>query len=157
MAGMFVTTIAHGDTLVQCRVYVAKHGHGMLLSGRTAEALGLIHFVLSVHTTGLEAIQEEFKDLFEGVRCLRDKEVRLHIAKSIQPVAPRHRRSAFHLQPKVEEELKKLKKAGIIEKAEGPTPWVSPKVVTRKKKQPGEVRIYIDMRLSNGASSGSAI
>ena len=56
MAGMFETIIAHGDTQVPSKVYVAKDGHRMLLSGRTAEALRLINFMLSVPTTGLEAI-----------------------------------------------------------------------------------------------------
>ena len=109
------------------------------------EALGLIHFALSVHTTGLAVILEEFQDMFKGIGRLRHKEIRLHIDKSIQPVELRHWRKAFDLRPKVEEELRKLQKARIIEQVEGPTPWVSPIVVTQKLKQPGEVRICIDM------------
>ena len=66
-------------------------------------------------------------------------------------MALRHRRIAFHLRPKVEQELRKLEEAGIIERVEGSTIWVSPIVVTRKPKQPGEVRICIDMRLPNSA------
>ena len=77
--------------------------------------------------------------------------MRLHIDQSIQPTALRHRRIAFHLRPKVKEELCKLEDAAIIEKLEGPTPWVSPIVIARKQKQPGEVRICIDMRLPNAA------
>ena len=132
MAGMFETVIAQGNTEVQIKVYVAKHGHGMLLSGQTAEALGLIHFTLSVHTTGLEAILEEFQDLFKGIGCLWDKEVRLHIDRSIKPVVLRHRRISFHLQAMMEEVLRKLEKTGIIEKVEGPNLWVSLIVVIQK-------------------------
>ena len=51
MAGAFETTITHGDQQETCKVYVAKEGHGMLLSGRTAEALGLIHYALSIYSS----------------------------------------------------------------------------------------------------------
>ncbi|KAJ1087381.1 hypothetical protein NDU88_000557 [Pleurodeles waltl] len=66
-------------------------------------------------------------------------------------VALKHRRIASHLRPKVEVELPKLEEADIIERVEEPTPWVSPSVVTRKPKKPGEVRICVDMRLPNVA------
>jgi hypothetical protein len=40
-------------------------------------------------------------------------------------------------------------KLDIIEKVDGPTPWISPIVVVPKKS--GEVRICIDMRKANQA------
>ena len=121
----------------------------MLLSSKTSEELQLVHFAYSVHRTNIESKLEEFPGLFEGISCLKGKEVCLRVDQSIQPVALRHRRIAFHLRPKVEAELKKLEEAAIIEKVEGPTPWVSPILVTRKPKQPGEVRLCVDMRLPN--------
>jgi hypothetical protein len=42
------------------------------------------------------------------------------------PVTQPHRRIPFHLRKKVEDELKRLEKLDIIEKVDGPTPWVSP-------------------------------
>ena len=123
----------------------------MLLSCKTAEELQLVKFAFSVHQISLENLLKQYPTLFDGIGCLKDKEIQLHINKSVQPIALRHRRIAFHLRPKVEEELKKLEEAGIIEKVEGPTPWVSPIVVTRKPKQPGEVRLCVDMRLPNTA------
>ena len=145
------TVIAYEGIHVESTIYVAKDGYGMLLRGQTAEALGLIHFALSMHSTGLDAILGEFQGIFKGIGCLRNKKIKLHIDKSIELVALEHQRIAFHLRPKVEEELHKLEKAGIFERVEGPTPRVSPIVVTRKPKQPGEVRICIDMRLPNMA------
>jgi hypothetical protein len=56
-----------------------------------------------------------------------------------------HRRIPFHVRSDVEKELKRL----IIEKVDGPTPWISPIVVVPRKS--GEVRIYIDMREANQA------
>ncbi|KAJ1138164.1 hypothetical protein NDU88_004555 [Pleurodeles waltl] len=45
---------------------------------------------------------------------------------------------AFHLRPEVEKELDQLEAASIIERVTGPTPWISPIVVARRPKQPGE-------------------
>ena len=42
-----------------------------------------------------------------------------------------------------------LEQQGIIEKVEGPTPWVSPLVIIPKKND--EVQICVDMRMANKA------
>ena len=47
-------------------------------------------------------------------------------------------------------ELINLEEQGIIEKVEGPTPWVSPLVIIAKRN--GEVRLRIDMRKANKGS-----
>jgi hypothetical protein len=52
---------------------------------------------------------------------------------------------------KVEAELKRLEDLDIIEKVDGPTPWVSPNVATPKPKKPEEIRICVDMRQVNEA------
>ena len=49
----------------------------------------------------------------------------------------------------VAKELINLEEQGIIEKVEGPTPWVSPLVIIPKKN--GEARLCIDMRRTNKA------
>ena len=49
----------------------------------------------------------------------------------------------------MEKELSNLEQQGIIEKVNGPTPWVSPLVVTPKKDE--DVRICVDMRVANRA------
>ena len=61
----------------------------------------------------------------------------------------RHRRIPFHVRKKVEDELLRLEKLDIIEKVEGPTPWISPIVVVPKKND--SIRICVDMRLPNKA------
>ena len=55
------------------------------------------------------------------------------------------------MRKKVEDELKRLEELDIIEKVDGPTPWVSPIVVAPKPKNPDEIRICVDMRLPNKA------
>lgn len=51
----------------------------------------------------------------------------------------------------MEAKLKELEKLDIIEKVEGPTPWVSPIVVIPKPGQKNEIRLCIDMREVNRA------
>ena len=55
--------------------------------------------------------------------------------------------SSSKLRRKVEEELVRLEELDIIEKVDGPTPWVSPIVAVPKPKSPNEVRICVDMRI----------
>ena len=53
------------------------------------------------------------------------------------------------MRKKVSAELKKLEQQNIIERVEGPTPWISPLVVIPKKS--GEIRLCVDMRMPNKA------
>ena len=69
----------------------------------------------------------------------------LDVAPKQQP----HRRIPFHVRADVQKELERLESLDIIEKAEGPTPWVSPVVVVPK--QSGTLRICVDMREDNKA------
>ena len=47
--------------------------------------------------------------------------------------------------------MKSFLKEDIIEPAVGPAPWVSPVVLVPKPKQPGSVRLCVDMREANKA------
>ena len=80
---------------------------------------------------------------------MKNFEVKLHIYESVTPVAQPARRIPFHLRKKVSQELERLEQEGIIEKVEGPTPWISPLVAIPKKN--GDVRLCVDMRLPNEA------
>ena len=53
------------------------------------------------------------------------------------------------MRKKVEAELKRLEELDIIEKVNGPTPWISPIVVVPKKNN--TIRICVDMRQPNRA------
>jgi hypothetical protein len=77
---------------------------------------------------------------------------KLHIDENVQPVTQPHRRVPFHLRPKVEAELERLKALDIIEPVtDEPTPWISPITVVPKPKKPEEIRICVDMRAANKA------
>ena len=53
------------------------------------------------------------------------------------------------MRKKVARELDQLEQQGINEKVDGPTPWVSPLVITPKKS--GDVHICVDMQMANRA------
>ena len=126
-----------------------------MLSFKTASNLELIE--ININTIGsrdaitIDAISKQYPALINGVGKLRNFQVRLHIDKNIKPSAQNHRRVPFHLCMKVEEELKLLLEQDIIERAEGPTPWVSSIVTPLKPKDPTKVCICVDMRRANEA------
>jgi len=64
---------------------------------------------------------------------LKDYEVKLHIDKTVPPVAQKERRIPFAFREKVNKELEKLERAGIIEDVtDEPTPWLNLLVIVPK-------------------------
>ena len=87
--------------------------------------------------------------VLEGIGKLKDYQRKLHIDTTVQPVAQPLRRPAFTLREKIEKKLDELLHEDIIERVDGPTPWVNPVVVVPKPN--GEVRLCVDMRCANKA------
>lgn len=146
--GKFQASVkAHGKT-VTTTIHVVPGAHGSLLSYTTAVALGVVDVRVNAITIA-DQMAKKFPDVFDGIGKLRNFEVKLHIDQSVRPVAQPARRIPFHLRKKVEAELDKLEEQGIIERVDGPTPWISPLVVIPKKS--GEIRLCIDMRMANKA------
>ena len=121
---------------------------GNLIGYETATDLGLLHIINSVSTPKVDNIIEDYKDCFEGLGKMKGKTAKLHVNDSAKPLAQKYRRLPFHIRDQVEAELKNLEELDIIERAEGPTPWVSPIVVAPKKTG---IRICVDMRAANQA------
>ena len=59
------------------------------------------------------------------------------------------RRVPFRLMKKLENKLKELQEADIVEKVEGLTPWGQPSL--RGSKPSGEIRLCVDIRRGNKA------
>ena len=89
---------------------------------------------------------EEYDDLFHGLGKLKNYQIKLHIDESVPPVAQPHRRVPFHVRKQLEEQLRRDEDLGVIERIEGPTPWVSPIVSgctkTKVSRQGKRVRGY---------------
>ncbi|MCG8431602.1 MAG: hypothetical protein MJA29_10570, partial [Candidatus Omnitrophica bacterium] len=132
-------------------IFVLPGNSGCLLGIRASKALGLVkianHVVNEIKSNAADPIQrfiEEHPALVQGVGKYKRKEFELHIDKSKPPVVQKVRRLPFHTRGKVEKEIQRLLAEDIIEKAEGPTTYVSPIVVVPKKNT-DEVRICVDM------------
>ena len=55
------------------------------------------------------------------------------------------------MRKQLEDPLRCDEELGVIDRIEGPTPWVSPIVIAPKAKSPGKVRVCVDMRQANKA------
>ena len=107
----------------------------------------LIQFTLQ---NGPKSIPDEFPALFDGsIGHIKNIKIKLLIDKSVPHVSQRHQHIPFHVRKDVEKELDRLEKMDVIEKVDGPIPWISPIVVVPKKN--GGVRICVDMREPNKA------
>ncbi|CAB4043628.1 Hypothetical predicted protein, partial [Paramuricea clavata] len=116
--------------------FVVKGMTGCLVSWKGSQTLGLVQVVQSVEQPRkdkVESLVESYSDLFEGLGKLKGFQVCLHVENNVQPIAQPPQRVPFHVQEKLEEQLLNDEKLGVIEKTEGPTPWVSPVVVVPKK------------------------
>ena len=80
---------------------------------------------------------------------LFSREKESYIRTDVHPVMQPLRRIPYHMRKEVGKELAKLVKQDIIEKVvDQPTPWISPVVCTRPKKD-GGIRLCVDMRAAN--------
>lgn len=105
----------------------------------------------SVTEEGTDAdIRRKFADVFAGVGKLKNYQLKLHVDKTVQPIAQPVRRLPFGLREKVEKKLDELLEKEIIEEVSNtPTTWLSPLVVVPKPD--GDIRICVDMRRANEA------
>ncbi|XP_033107927.1 uncharacterized protein LOC117109652 [Anneissia japonica] len=87
--------------------------------------------------------------VIKGIGKLKDFQLEIPIDETVSPVAQSLRRIPFNLREKLENKLDELEKLDVIEKADGPTPWVSPVVVVPKGEN--DIRLCIDMRRANEA------
>ena len=131
---------------IQANFHVIKGASGNLLGYESATKLGLLH-VLHAVAPSSDVMYHDFPGVLNGIGKMKDKQVKLHIDESVKPMAQQYRRIPFHVRDLVDEELARLECLGVIEKAEGPTPWVSPIVVVPKPN--GKIRICVDMRGPN--------
>ena len=154
----FHTTLESETKKLNAKLYVVEGSGGSLLSWKTSQELRLLQTIQQVKdlpskpdTKGPANLIEEYDDLFHGLGKLKNYQVKLHIDEDVPPVAQPDRRVPFHVRKQLEEQLRRDEELGVIERIEGPTPWVSPIVVTPKPKSPGKVRVFVDMRQANKA------
>ncbi|XP_058817207.1 uncharacterized protein K02A2.6-like [Topomyia yanbarensis] len=136
---------------VRASFFVIRGGKQNLLGRDTAKQLGVLLVGLpsvinpraTNHVRQTTALNAEKFPTIKGVK------LRINIDDSVTPVAQHVRRVPIALRQQVEDKLNKLLRTGIIEKVDGPSPWVSPLVVVTK--DDGELRLCVDMRRANTA------
>ena len=166
MNGKF-TTIVESRRKITMTTIVTKANVGCLLSGSTAEELGLISLHLnalqitkssqtppmftSIKDKGVQRVVQKYPNVFCGLGKLRHQTVELLVDKDVKPVTQRQRRILFHLRAKVDTELSRLQDEDIIKRIPDTeaTEWVSPIVIVPKKDD--NIRLCIDMRAANTA------
>ena len=124
--GKFQANIETTSAKILCTVHVVKGNPGSLLGYTTANDFGIIQVLNQIDTIDATSLYKQYLLLFSEVGALKDFKVKLHFDPEVQPVAQTHRTIPFHIRKKVDEKLEKLEKEDIIERVEGPTPWVSP-------------------------------
>ena len=157
LLGKFTAEIRHGDKSTTADFYVVKGRDCSLVSYEISLALGLIsqfvHTLTSESST--EKIVQEFSEILADktrIGCLNERKIKLSIDETIPGTVQPHRRIPFHFRKTSTAELKRLTALDVIEPVtNGATPWVSPNRVVPKPKQPGEIRITVDMRAPNKA------
>ncbi|KAK7105707.1 hypothetical protein V1264_012941 [Littorina saxatilis] len=142
LKGKFQTEVSFGPKNIMTE-FIVLDGEGESLIGlKTAQDLGVLQ--INVHT-----VKEGHDTLFEGLGKLKNFQAHLYLKEDVKPVAQPPRRIPFGLREKLEEKIAELEAADIIEKVDGPTPWVSPVVVVPKPN--GDIRVCVDMRRANEA------
>ena len=146
--GKFTTTLESEAKKLSDKLYVVEGSGGSLVSWKTSQGLSLLQTVQHVgkppskpETNTPADLIEEYDDLFHGLGKLKEYQIKLHIDENVPPVAQPHRRVPFHVRKQLEDQLRYEEELGVIERIEGPTPWVSPIVVAPKPKSPGKVRV----------------
>ena len=122
-----------------------------LLGYTTATELGILQIANAASVE--KNVFQRYPSLFTGLGKMKNVEVKLHIDGNVSPVHQTHRRIPFHQRKSLEACVESWLQQDIIEPAVGPTPLVSPVVLVPKPKQPGGVRLCVDIREANKAIS----
>ena len=85
--------------------YVVDGNNPSLLGKNTAVDLGVLKLGINVI---LENVNDEYKDLFQGVGKLKNFKLKLHIDSGVEPVAQQLYIIPFTLRDKVDKKLQEL-------------------------------------------------
>ena len=147
--GKFSALLMHrGKSCVE-EIYVIDNLEQPLLSRPACCALGIIAKVEEVASSNGDRYRKKHPNLFQGLGCMSG-EYDIKLDPNVKPFnVTTPRRVPIPMLPKVEAELRRMEKMGVIEKVDQPTEWCSPMVVVPKSN--GKVRICGDFIQLNKA------
>ncbi|KAK3092068.1 hypothetical protein FSP39_024885 [Pinctada imbricata] len=156
VAGSIKATVRANNCEILDAEFIVIEGEGQCLLGRdTATKLNLLRLGPEVNavsgegSTGKHPVLTKYASAFTGLGKLKDFKLEVPIDRDVEPVVQPVRRIPFSLRDRLEQKLDELENLDIIEKATGPTTWVSPVVVVPKGQD--DIRICVDMRRANSA------
>ena len=150
LLGHFQGHLSHRERSTTHQVFVVNKLKNNLLGLPAITSLKLaarIEQTSSCNITSSERIKDKFPKVFQGLGNLGG-EYTIKLGPDAKPYSlfiPRH--VPLPLRPKVEEELNRMEKEGVISKVSEPTQWCAGMVVVPKKS--GSVRICVDLKPLN--------
>ncbi|XP_064476830.1 uncharacterized protein K02A2.6-like [Ornithodoros turicata] len=146
--GVTTLQMAYNGNTDPVQFFVVKKARTPILDLSACEQFKLISRVGAVlHMTDEgRKMLNDFPRVFRGLGCV-NRTYKMELKEGTVPVVQPARRIPHALRRPVEQELHRLVDAGILRKADGPTDWVSPMVIARKKN--GQLRLCLDPRRIN--------
>ncbi|CAI5657120.1 unnamed protein product [Oreochromis niloticus] len=141
--GKFLATTVYKGQKYQYWITVIKGQYASNLLGKTvAKRMGLVARVNKISSDLTE-------DVFGEIGLLNCEPVKIELTEDAVPYSvTTPRRVPFPLLPKVEKEIKRMLKLGIIEEVTEPTDWCAP-MVPAPKRNKDEVRVCVDLKRLN--------
>ena len=112
--------------------YIVKYKHGApaVLGLGTCQSLNLIKKKDSIENSK-GSIKIENRDVLDGLGEIKKFEYQVKLRNDAQPKVDAMRKVPIQLQEPVEEELKRMKRLGVIREVIEPTEWVSSMVLAK--------------------------
>ncbi|XP_053380108.1 uncharacterized protein LOC128548738 [Mercenaria mercenaria] len=115
LIGKFESEICVDGEIQSAEFLVTDTVCGSLLGYRTATALKVLKIGANINTLeSNEEFKRKYPECFHGTGKLKDFQLKLHIDKTIEPVAQPVRRLPFSLREKVEQKIEDLESKDII-------------------------------------------
>ena len=149
--GKYTFPVETKSKVTVAEFHVVQGSSVTLIGYQTSVELGIVPVINSVNNSKYDQLCDKYQSVFTGLGKLKDKQIKFHVDESVVPIAQPARRIPFHMREKVEQEIHRLEQQDVIEKVDGPTPWVSNIVVAPKPNAPDQIRLCVDMRKANQA------
>ena len=130
------------DKSIRSDIFVVKENLESLLSGKTAETLGIISFNTinavteqqdsnNIHDTDskIDEIVKKYPQVFEGIGKCKNRTIQLHLKDDVRPIIQPMRPIPYHLKKMFDHTVDEMVQEGILEVHSGPTEWLSNPVI----------------------------
>lgn len=140
--GTFMSNVSHKGTVYNLHIYVIEKAPVNLLSRTASQAMGFLK--ISLHETST------LSSVYGNIGLMSCKPVKIRLKPDAEPYSVNvARRVPLPLLDKVEQELSRMERDGVITRVTDPTEWCAPMVPVIKRN--GSIRICVDLKQLNRA------